>query len=68
MKAKLLFLFAVLTLSVTLQPAQSRVATTAVTATQCSSYCSRVRCIGDQICGLYTNSTGQTVCGCHPRF
>jgi hypothetical protein len=33
----------------------------------CSAFCSRVRCIGDQICGLYVNSSGQTVCGCHPR-
>lgn len=33
----------------------------------CSSYCSRVRCIGDYICGPYVNSSGQTVCGCHPR-
>ena len=39
-----------------------------ITAQQCSSYCSRVRCIGDYVCGLYTNSSGETACGCHPRF
>lgn len=59
MKIKLIFVMALLALAVALQPAQSQ--------TSCSAYCSKVRCIGDYICGLYTNSSGQTVCGCHPR-
>lgn len=39
-----------------------------ITSQQCSYYCARVRCGGDQICGLYTNSSGQQACGCHNRF
>ena len=62
MKSKLVFVLALFAATLALgvpqpQPQQS----------SCSSYCSRVRCGGDQICGLYTNSQGQQVCGCHPR-
>jgi len=57
MKVKLVLMLALLALTQALSIAPS----------QCSSYCSRVRCMGDQICGLYTNAQGQTVCGCHPR-
>lgn len=62
MKARLSLALMVIVLAFTLVPSQA-----ATTPTQCSSYCSRVRCIGDYICGLYVNSSGQTVCGCHPR-
>ncbi|HJX27113.1 MAG TPA: hypothetical protein VJ885_04320 [Thermoanaerobaculia bacterium] len=59
MKARLSLALMVIALAFTLVPSQA--------ATTCSSYCSRVRCAGDQICGQYVNSSGQTVCGCHPR-
>jgi hypothetical protein len=61
MKARLSFAFAVLVLSFALTPAPA-----ASVSTQCSSFCATVRCIGGYVCGLYTNSSGQTVCGCHP--
>ena len=63
MKAKLSFAFAVLVFSLALTPAPA-----ATTTSQCSDFCARARCIGGYVCGLYTNSTGQTVCGCHPGF
>lgn len=69
MKAKLSLLltaFALILAITQSQPAQSRFEQ-GISSQQCSSYCSRVRCIGDYICGLYVNSSGQTVCGCHPR-
>jgi hypothetical protein len=59
MKAKLIFAVALVALTLALEPAQSQ--------TSCSAFCAKVRCIGGYICGLYTNSSGQTVCGCHPR-
>jgi len=68
MKAKLTFALTVfaLTLAFTdLRPISST--QSATTPQQCSAFCSRVRCIGGYVCGLYTNSSGQTVCGCHPR-
>ena len=37
------------------------------TPQQCAAFCARVRCIGGQVCGLYVNASGQTVCGCHDR-
>jgi len=66
MKAKLTLLLTAfaLTLAITAPPPFEQ----GINQQQCSSYCSRVRCIGDYICGLYTNSSGDTVCGCHPRF
>jgi hypothetical protein len=57
MKAKLIFALTLFALTL----AQN------VSPSQCSAFCARVRCIGGQICGLYTNAQGQTVCGCHPR-
>lgn len=62
MKARLSLALMAVVLAFTLVPSQA-----ATTPQQCSSYCSKVRCGGDQICGLYVNSSGQTVCGCHPR-
>jgi hypothetical protein len=59
MKVRLSFAFAVLVLSLGLTPAPAA-------PTQCSAFCATVRCIGGYVCGLYTNSSGQTVCGCHP--
>lgn len=61
MKIKLTLVLSILALTFSLTPLPAQV------STSCSSYCSRVRCAGDQICGLYVNSSGQTVCGCHPR-
>jgi len=58
MKARLSFAFAVLVLSLAAAPASS-------VPTQCSSFCATARCIGGYVCGLYVNSSGQTVCGCH---
>jgi len=58
MKAKLVLALALFALTLALNVPQQH---------QCSSFCSRVRCIGEQICGLYTNAEGETVCGCHPR-
>jgi hypothetical protein len=37
------------------------------TPQQCAAFCARVRCIGEQVCGLFVNAAGQTVCGCHDR-
>lgn len=62
MKTRLFFAFAVFALSLTVKPSQA-----AIPPTQCSAFCATVRCIGDYVCGLYTNSSGETVCGCHPR-
>jgi hypothetical protein len=61
MKAKLFFLTLALALSVILQPSPSGAVTT------CQAFCARVRCIPENVCGPYVNSSGQTVCGCHPR-
>lgn len=62
MRAKLFFLTLALALSVmTLQPPPSAAVTT------CQAFCAKVRCIPEDVCGLYVNSSGQTVCGCHPR-
>ncbi len=33
----------------------------------CAFFCAQVRCIPEDVCGLYVNGAGQTVCGCHPR-
>jgi len=60
MKAKLSFALAILVFSLGLAPAPA-----ATTPSQCSNFCARARCIGGYVCGLYTNSSGQTVCGCH---
>jgi len=61
MKAKLFFLTLALALSVTLQSSPSEA------VTSCQAFCSRVRCIAEYVCGPFVNSSGQTVCGCHPR-
>jgi hypothetical protein len=31
----------------------------------CLSFCSKVLCVEPQTCGLYTDGSGKTVCGCH---
>lgn len=65
MKAKLTFALTAFVLTLTLadlRPVPS--VQTAVTPMQCASFCMRALCFG-QSCGLYTDSSGQTVCGCH---
>lgn len=32
---------------------------------QCDDFCSRVRCAYPTVCGLYTDASGEKVCGCH---
>jgi len=68
MKAKLFFLTLALALSVILQPAFSRAASKAsVIQPSCALFCAQVRCIPEDVCGPFVNSSGQKVCGCHPR-
>lgn len=71
MKAKLFLLLTLSALALPLSPALAifKPAEPQLNgaALSCTSYCSRVRCIGDYICGPYVNPQGQTVCGCHPR-
>jgi hypothetical protein len=68
MKAKLFFLTLALALSVTLQPSPSGAASQSQIIQQsCLSFCAVVRCFPENVCGPYVNSSGQTVCGCHPR-
>jgi hypothetical protein len=31
----------------------------------CLSFCSKVLCVEPQTCGLYTDGSGKTACGCH---
>ncbi|HTG32889.1 MAG TPA: hypothetical protein VLB76_08135 [Thermoanaerobaculia bacterium] len=61
MKARLSFAFAVLAFSVALTPAPA-----SSEKINCVSYCGITRCIEGYTCGPYINSSGQTVCGCHP--
>lgn len=61
MKIRLFFALAAFALALTVTPSQA-----AIAPKQCSAFCATVRCIGDYVCGLYTNSSGETVCGCHP--
>ena len=60
MKARLFFALAAFALTLMATPIAAAPPKT------CSQFCATVRCIGGYICGLYTNSSGQTVCGCHP--
>jgi hypothetical protein len=62
MKAKLFFAFAAFALTLAAMPR-----TTSAAADQCLPYCAIVRCLDGYVCGPYVNSSGQTVCGCHPR-
>jgi hypothetical protein len=32
---------------------------------RCLRHCSVVLCANPQVCGVYTNSSGQRACGCH---
>lgn len=59
MKTRLFFAFAVVALALSVKPTQAA-------PQQCSAFCAVVRCLDGYVCGLYTNSSGQTVCGCHP--
>jgi hypothetical protein len=61
MKTRLFFVLAAFALTLAVTPSQA-----ALPPKECSAYCATVRCIGDYVCGLYTNSSGATVCGCHP--
>lgn len=62
MKTKLIFALSLLALSLAPLPTLS----TAEAAKTCSQFCATVRCIGGYVCGPYVNSSGATVCGCHP--
>jgi len=62
MKTRLFLALAAFTLALTVTPSQA-----AIPPTQCSAFCATVRCISDYVCGIYTNPSGETVCGCHPR-
>lgn len=63
MKTKLTFVLILSALALGLKPAP-----TSAAPQQCAAFCAIVRCIGGQICGPFTNASGQTVCGCHdPR-
>jgi hypothetical protein len=67
MKAKLLFLTLVLVLTAALQPSPSRAASSGlIIQNSCLSLCARIRCLPEYTCGQYVDSSGQTVCGCHP--
>lgn len=61
MKARLFFALAAFALTLSATPGSA-----AAPSQSCLSYCSIVRCIEGYVCGPYTNSSGQTVCGCHP--
>jgi hypothetical protein len=63
MKAKLSFALAVFALSLAVQPEPDQ--PVAAAPDKCASFCAIVSCIPYQTCGLYINSSGQTVCGCH---
>ena len=67
MKAKLSFALTILALSLAAQPAPSPSPDqpVAITPEKCASLCARILCVPYQTCGLYTNASGQTVCGCH---
>ena len=67
MKAKLFFLTLALALTVILQPSPSGATSTLSIQQSCLAFCSKVRCIPEDVCGPFVNSSGQTVCGCHPR-
>lgn len=62
MKTKLALVTTLFVLTLALTSANA-----APSAQQCAAFCAKVRCIGGHVCGLYTNASGQTVCGCHPR-
>jgi hypothetical protein len=63
MKARLSFAFAVLVFSFAMAPAPA-----ASVKINCDSYCGITHCLEGYTCGPYTNSSGQTVCGCHPSI
>lgn len=66
MKSKLFFLTLALVLTAALQPSPSRAASGLIIQNSCLSLCARIRCLPEYTCGPYVNSSGQTVCGCHP--
>jgi hypothetical protein len=61
MKTKLFFALAAFALTLGATPGK-----VAAAPDKCLSYCAIVRCINGYVCGPYVNSSGQTVCGCHP--
>jgi len=61
MKTKLFFALAAFALTLGATPGK-----VAAASNQCLSYCAIVRCLDGYVCGSYVNSSGQTVCGCHP--
>ena len=64
MKAKLAFALTAFALTLTLTGPEPRVEQ-GVTSLQCASFCMRALCPDGQKCGLHTNSSGETVCGCY---
>ena len=63
MKAKLTFTLTALALALALTGPEPRFGQ-GITSQECASFCMRAFCPG-QKCGLHTNSSGQTVCGCY---
>ena len=61
MKFKLLALTLALALSAAPRPSA------ATLKPSCALFCAQVNCIPEDVCGAFVNSSGQTVCGCHPR-
>ncbi|HKV10298.1 MAG TPA: hypothetical protein VJ725_19310 [Thermoanaerobaculia bacterium] len=59
MKARLFFALAAFALTLAATAGNAA-------AASCTSYCAIVRCLDGYTCGPYVNSSGQTVCGCHP--
>lgn len=62
MKTKLFFALAAFALTLSVTPGK----VAAAAPNQCLSFCAIVRCLDGYVCGPYVNSSGQTVCGCHP--
>jgi hypothetical protein len=65
MKAKLTFALVALAFTLTLGDLRPPLSVqTAITPQQCASFCMRALCFTER-CGLHTDSSGQTVCGCY---
>lgn len=63
MKTRLVLAFAVVAL--TLGIVEMAPASSGITPKECQDLCSRVRCAYPTVCGLYTDASGDTACGCH---
>lgn len=68
MKAKLAFVLTVFSLALALPELRpAALPQVAAAPDPCLSYCAITQCIAGSgyVCGLYINSSGQQVCGCH---